>query len=53
MIPNLQNGSIVVQVKMQQAQAMLNDALAYNAKAQNPELAKIIQSATRPAAPAK
>ena len=53
LMPELQNGSIIVQVKMQQAQAMLNDAIVYNKTQQNPDLAKLIQAATtRPAAPA-
>ena len=35
------------------AQMLANDALAYNEKVRNPDLARILQAATQPAAPAK
>jgi hypothetical protein len=52
LMPELQLHSQIAQVNLPQAQMLLNDALAYNTKAQNADLARILASAQRPAAPA-
>jgi hypothetical protein len=41
-----------VQAGSMRAQALLNDVIAYNSTAKNPELQQIIQSAQAPAQPA-
>lgn len=47
--PELQGRAQMWQVNSSRVQMLVNDAIAYNAKAPNAELTRLLQSATQPA----